>query len=123
VLFRSPAELLHTVAFQRLLREMADKYDRVIIDSPPIGVVADAVVIATHVDGTLVVLKAGKTARDVAKHAIRQLKDVNAPILGAVLNDLDLESQKYGQYSYYYRYGYYYGESRNEVAQKAAPPA
>ncbi len=115
----NPAELLHTAAFQRLLGEIATSFDRVIIDSPPVGVVADAVVMATHVDGTLVVLKAGKTNRDVARQAVKQLRDVKAPVFGAVLNDLDLNDQKYGQYSYYYQYGYYYGDSK----QKQKPGA
>ena len=110
----NPAELLHTAAFQRLLGEMATGYDRVIIDSPPVGVVADAVVMGTRVDGVLVVLKAGKTSRTVAAHAVKQLRDVNAPIFGAVLNDLDLSDQKYGQYAYYYQYGYYYGDKAKE---------
>jgi capsular exopolysaccharide synthesis family protein len=113
----NPAELLHTAAFQRLLNEMSGSFDRVIIDSPPIGVVADAVVMATHMDGTLMVLKAGQTSRDVARQAVRQLSDVKAPLFGAVLNDLDLTDQKYGQYAYYYRYGYYYGD---RAAQKAS---
>jgi capsular exopolysaccharide synthesis family protein len=103
----NPAELLHTVAFQRLLAEMASSYDRVVIDSPPVGVVADAVVVGTQVNGVLVVLRAGKTSRAAARQAVRQLQDVKAPIFGAVLNDLDLQDQKYGQYAYYYRYGYY----------------
>ena len=99
---------------------MAASYDRVIIDSPPVGVVADAVVIGTQVDGVLVVLKAGKTSRDAARQAVKQLHDVNAPIFGAVLNDLDLQDQKYGQYAYYYRYGYYYGDKAKEKAGDAA---
>ena len=56
-------------------RRWPRSYDRVIIDSPPIGVVADAVVIGTHVDGVLMVLKAGKTSRDVARQAVKQLRD------------------------------------------------
>jgi capsular exopolysaccharide synthesis family protein len=112
----NPAELLHTAAFRRILAEISAQYDRVIIDSPPIGVVADAVVVSTQVDGCLMVLKAGRTSRDVARHAVKQLRDVNAPLFGAVLNDLDLEDQKYGQYSYYYRYGYYYGDSTKREA-------
>jgi Mrp family chromosome partitioning ATPase len=95
---------------------MSTQYDRVIIDSPPVGVVADAVVVGTHVDGVLVVLKAAKTSRDAARQAVKQLHDVNAPIFGAVLNDLDLEDQKYGQYAYYYRYGYYYGDQASTKA-------
>jgi capsular exopolysaccharide synthesis family protein len=108
----NPAELLHTTAFQRLIAEMSAQYDRVIFDSPPVGVVADAVVMSTLVDGALMVLKASATSKDVAAHGVKQLRDVNARLFGAVLNDLDLEDQKYGQYSYYYRYGYYYGDSK-----------
>jgi polysaccharide biosynthesis transport protein len=115
----NPAELLHTSVFKALLSEMERKFDRVIIDSPPVGVVADAVVMATSVDGTLVVLKAGQTSRDLAKRAARQLADVNARVFGAVLNDLDLENQKYGQYYYYYRYGYYYGDGKSQSAKRA----
>lgn len=115
----NPAELLHTGAFQRLVGEMGAAFDRVIIDSPPVGVVADAVVMSTHVDGTLVVLKAGKTDRDVARQAVRQLQDVKAPLFGAVLNDLDLSDQKYGQYSYYYQYGYYYGDAKGQGKAQA----
>ncbi len=110
----NPAELLHTVAFAGLLEQLENRFDRIIIDSPPVAVVADAVVISTRVAGTLMILKAGVTSRDVAKRAVRALTDVNARILGAVLNDLDLSNQKYGQYYYYYRYGYYYGDKKGE---------
>ncbi len=111
--------LLHTFVFKALLSEMERKFDRVIIDSPPVGVVAEAVAVATSVDGTLMVLKAGQTSRDLAKRAARQLADVNAGVFGAVLNDLDLENQKYGQYYSYYRYGYYYGQERDQGADLA----
>ncbi len=109
----NPAELLHTQSFSRIVAELAAKFDRVIIDSPPAGVVADSIVMSTQTDGTLVVLKAGRTSRDVARRTVRQLRDVNANLLGAVLNDLDLHDRKYGQSSYYYQYGYYYGESQD----------
>ncbi len=66
----NPSELLHTQVFRKLLGEMAQEYDKVIIDSPPVGVVADAVVTAAHVDGTVVVLKAGRASREVARHAV-----------------------------------------------------
>jgi polysaccharide biosynthesis transport protein len=102
----NPAELLHTANFSRLLEEMAGRYDRVVIDSPPAGVVSDAVVIATQVDGTLLVLKGGQTSRDAAHRTVRSLVDVNARVFGAVLNSVDLEDQRYGQYYYYYRRTY-----------------
>jgi len=119
----NPAELLHTAAFKRLVEEMAAGFDRVIIDSPPVGVVADSVVMATLVDGTLVVLKAGKTDLQLASQAVKQLRDVNGPIFGAVLNDLDLADQKYGQYSYYYQYGYYYGDGKGHGSKPQASKA
>ncbi len=103
----NPAELLHTDAFKAILAEAAQRFDRVIIDSPPAGVVADAVVMSTLVDGALFVLKAGQTSRDAAGRALRSLLDVNARVFGAVLNDMDLEDRKYAQYYTYYRYGYY----------------
>jgi len=111
----NPAELLHTEGFERLLSAMAQRYDRVIIDSPPAGVVADAVVISTQVDGTLMVLKAGQTSRDAAVRAVRSILDVKGRIFGAVLNDLDLTDQRYGQYYQYYRYGYYGADKPGEA--------
>lgn len=103
----NPAELLHTARFKALLADAAEAFDRVIIDSPPIGVVADAAVISTLVDGTVVVLKAESTTRDSARRAVRQLQDVKARVFGAVLNQLDLDRQGYGQYYEYRTYGYY----------------
>jgi len=117
----NPAELLHTAAFRRILEEVATRYDRVILDSPPVGVVADAVVVSTLVDGALVVLRAGTTSRDLAAQGVKQLRDVNARVFGAVLNGLDLDDQKYGKYTYYYRHGYYgEGERGNEPTAGAA---
>ncbi len=107
----NPSELLHTQAFAALLREMTTTYDRVIIDSPPVAAVSDAVVVSTQVDGTVLVLKAGETAKDVAKRMVRVLRDVKANIFGALLNDIDLEDRQAGGYYYYSKYGYYYGES------------
>jgi polysaccharide biosynthesis transport protein len=121
----NPAELLHTSAFAALLDDMARRYDRVVIDSPPAGVVADAVVISTQVDGTLLVLKAGQTSRDAAQRTARSLRDVKARVFGAVLNDLDLEDRRYGGY-YYYRSGYYRddeagGQQDEKGAEKRKP--
>jgi capsular exopolysaccharide synthesis family protein len=103
----NPAELLHAAGFAALLEEMARGYDRVVIDSPPAGVVSDAVVIGTQVDGTLLVFKGGQTSRDAAERTLKALQAVKARVFGAVLNDLDLEDRRYGQYYYYYRSGYY----------------
>lgn len=103
----NPNELLHTASFEALLRDVAGRYDRVIIDSPPAGVVSDAVVIGTRVDGTVLVVKAAHTSRHAALRTTRALTDVKARLFGVVMNAVDLTDQRYG-YSYeYYRYGYY----------------
>lgn len=107
----NPAELLHTDAFRQLMDQLSEKFDRVIFDSPPVGAVADAVVLATKVDGVLLVFRAAKTAREAARRTVRAMKDVNAKLFGAILNNINLADAKYGDYYYAYRqYGYYYGE-------------
>jgi len=110
----NPTELLHTKTFESLVRTLEQKFDRVILDSPPVGIVADSAVISTQVDGTLLVMKARQTSRDQAKRALAALLRVNARIFGAVLNDLDIESRDHGYY-YYQQYGYYYSPQKDEA--------
>ncbi len=113
----NPAELLHTQAFRDLVQKLGERFDRVILDSPPIGAVADAVVLAAHVDGVVIVLKGGVTHREVARRAVKALRDVKAKLFGAVLNDINIHDSKYGyEYYAYNRYGYYYGERKDEAA-------
>lgn len=109
----NPAELLHTQSFVDLIKHATTVYDRVIIDSPPVGAVSDAVVMSTQVDGTVLVFKSGVTSKDMAKRTVRALNDVKARVLGAILNDIDLEDRQAGGYYYYTKYGYYYGDSEN----------
>jgi capsular exopolysaccharide synthesis family protein len=110
----NPSELLHTDAFAAVLREAAERFDRIIIDSPPVAAVSDALIISTQVDGTVVVVKAGSTTRESARRTLRSLADLNARVLGVVLNDVDTKDSRYG--TYYYSYGAYYGEKRGEAA-------
>ncbi len=110
----NPTNLLQAGAFSSLLSELGKQYDRIVIDSPPVGAFADAAVISTLVDGTLLILKAGKTSSDHARRAIWALRNVKARIFGAVLNDLDLEDRHYGYY-YYNRHGYYYNRKTDEA--------
>lgn len=113
----NPSELLHTEAFRNLLKTAGQRFDRVILDSPPIGALTDAVILATQVDGVVMVLKAGKTSREMVKRAARALSDVNAKVFGVVLNQINLEDPKYGDYFYAYRqYGYPYQEKNGGVS-------
>lgn len=101
----NPSELLHGPKFQALVDKLREKYDRVIFDSPPMGAVSDPIIISRSVDGTLLVLMFGKTRRELLRRSIEQLVTVGAPLLGCVLNNIDMSRSSYYGYSYY-RYNY-----------------
>ncbi len=98
----SPAELLHSDSFSRLLDHLQSQYERIVIDSPPIAPVTDATILSTKVDGTVVVVRAFRTTRELARQAVRSLTDVGGKMVGVVLNAVDLGRREYGYYQYYY---------------------
>jgi polysaccharide biosynthesis transport protein len=103
----NPAELFHAKAFKDFIDAAVGSFDRVIFDSPPVNAVADPAVLSTQVDGVLMVLRGSETPRALAQRAVRTLRGVNAHVLGAILNDVDLGSSRYGYYyAAYRRYGY-----------------
>ncbi len=107
----NPAELLHSERFRTLVQALSAKFDKVIFDSPPVTAVADPLVLANVLDGTLVVTKAFFTDREVAERTVKSLRDANAKLLGAVLNALDGDDQRYRyKIGYYYKYGQSYVE-------------
>ncbi len=113
----NPAELLLTDTFKNLLEQLEGKFDRILLDSPPLLAVSDPVVLSRLSDGVLLVLQSSKTRIDDALIGVRSLRGVNAPILGVVLNDIDLEDRRYGYGSKYYGYGGYgYGEDAKAEA-------
>lgn len=98
----SPAENLQSESFQRVLAELASTYDRVVIDSPPVAPVTDAVILSTRVDATLMVVRALTSVRETVRHARRSLVDVRANLIGAVLNAADPSRRGYPEYYRYY---------------------
>jgi len=97
----NPAEILQSEAFAALLTRLRSRYDRVVLDSPPLVPVTDAAILSTLVDGTLLVVRASRTTRELARRAVRALRDVSGRIVGVVLNAVDLENRSYGYYQYY----------------------
>jgi capsular exopolysaccharide synthesis family protein len=85
----NPAELLHSEGFHQLLVELSAAFDRIILDSPPVGTVADALVLSTQVDCVMLVLRANQTGRGQARRAVKELREIQARIFGAVLNAVD----------------------------------
>jgi len=106
----NPSEMLGSDRMEALLKALRKRYDRILIDSPPITAVTDAVILSKYVDGVVVVIRAGDTVREVAKNSLNQLQAVGAHILGGVLNAVDIGKDKYYYYYYYQYYNYYYGD-------------
>lgn len=111
----NPAELIQSDAFGRLLESLSQVYDRIILDSPPVLAVTDALIAAARVDATLVVVRAGKSRREVLRQVQRKLADVRIPVAGMVLNALEPKRANGGYYYYpYYGYGRKYESSKSE---------
>jgi capsular exopolysaccharide synthesis family protein len=119
----NPSELLSSKRMQRLLTLLGEKYDRIIMDSPPVLAVTDSILLSRMVDGIIMVVGAGATSRDGVVRAVEQLREVNARILGSVLNNLNVEKERYYYSRYYYynygKYGYYaYGDNGKRKRKK-----
>ncbi|MEJ7596848.1 MAG: polysaccharide biosynthesis tyrosine autokinase [Kofleriaceae bacterium] len=97
----NPAEILMSQRFQVVLAELAKRFDRIILDSPPLGVVTDAVVLSQQADGVILVVKAGKTLRDEIKRSARQVRSVRGTIVGVIVNAIEPDSRSGYYYSYY----------------------
>ncbi len=104
----NPADMLQSERFRKFLRELSERYDRVIVDSPPLAAVTDGAIISTFVDGTVFVIRAFKTTLALSRQGLRALADVDAPVAGAVLNAVNFNRDEYKYYQYYYykREGY-----------------
>jgi len=112
--FPNPAEVLSSEQARKVLAALRDKYDLIIIDSPPIVPVSDPLILSEMSDGVIIVTKGGATSRVVARKACQSLEKINATIIGVVMNNVKIPKGVYG--SYYYSYYRPYGESRKETA-------
>lgn len=95
----NPAELLASRAMDALMEEAYDAYDVILFDTPPILAVTDAQILASKMDGTILVVKSGKTIIEAAQKAKELVYSANGKILGVVLNQ---RNQKESHYYYYY---------------------
>lgn len=112
----NPSEILGSKKMEHLIEALRKKYTRIVIDSPPLTAVTDSLLLSKIVDGTILVVRAGQTPRQVVQNGLSQLHTVNAHILGAVLNGVTSGKDSYYYYQYYY---YYYGDdSQREKKNK-----
>jgi capsular exopolysaccharide synthesis family protein len=106
----NPSELLGSNAMSKLVDRLEKEYDIVLFDSPPIVAVTDASMISGELDAIALVVKAGQTERSAVDRALDTIKNVKAPLIGAILNGASQESLG-GKYAYYYSYYNYYYKS------------
>lgn len=104
----NPAEMLASKRMHDTVEQLAGQYDMVFFDSPPVISVSDSMVLASLVDGVVLVVRAGAFPNEVVRNAKAQLESVKANFLGVVLNSVDLRRDGY-YYRYYYQYYYGYG--------------
>lgn len=104
-----PAEVIGSTRMRTVLARLEESFDVVVLDTPPVLPVADTSILASMADGVLLVVHAGKTHRRAAQLAVQQLQDVDARILGAVLNDPNARVPLYDSYGYASYYAYVHG--------------
>ena len=102
----NPAEMINSTTMSNLLEELKEEYDIVIIDSSPLEAVTDGQILSTKVDGTILVLKAGKSKIESVKEAKNLLNKVGANIIGLVINEVSNSKKKYD---------YYYGTDEKKL--------
>ncbi|MFC1867605.1 DUF4388 domain-containing protein [Thermodesulfobacteriota bacterium] len=105
----NPSELLGSGRLSFLMSNLTKRFDILIIDSPPILPASDALLLAPHADGVVLMARAGLINRDMVKRTADQLRKVNANLLGVVLNQVDIRREGYYK-NYYNYYSKYYGE-------------
>lgn len=103
----NPAELLGSDQMRKLLVSLESKFTHVVVDSPPVSSFTDGVLIASMVDGVLLVVHGGKSSRHIVRRSRQLLQDVGAKILGVVLNNTAVQTHDYYYYQRYYSQKYY----------------
>jgi capsular exopolysaccharide synthesis family protein len=111
----NPSELLGSDRMKHLIHEVRGKFAYVIFDSPPVLAVTDSIVLAASADGVVLCVHGGQTPRDLVQRSAERLRQSNIPVLGAILNNLDLK-----QYGYSFKKSYYdYYEEETQAKEPA----
>lgn len=114
----NPAELLGSDQMRKLIKVLSVPFTHIVIDSPPVSSFTDGVLIASMVDGVLLVVHGGKSSRGVVRRSRQLLLDVGAKLFGVVLNNVSVRS-----HDYYYYYQRYYQQSYYNKDAESEPPA
>ncbi len=116
----NPAELLLNERMVKLLEEVGQEYDLVLIDTPPVLAVSDTAILAARCGTVFLVTRFEKTTIGEVTESAKQLRQANADVNGVVFNGLDPNAYRYGYGSKYGRYRYaYYGYTQDAIAEQA----
>jgi capsular exopolysaccharide synthesis family protein len=102
----NPAEMISSTRMKEMLAILGERFDHIVIDSPPLLKVTDPVILSTLVDGVILVVHGGKSSRDVVRRTRQELSIAGARIFGVVLNNVSVHDEGYDSY-YYEEYGDY----------------
>jgi capsular exopolysaccharide synthesis family protein len=103
----NPGNLLNSEEFKDLLTQLRQRFDHIIIDTPPILGFSDGLIVSVLTDGVLFITKHNSTHKGAGRLACQLLSQIHAPLMGAVLNCVDAHGQAYGRYNYHYNYKHY----------------
>ncbi len=116
----NPSELLQSQAMEKLIVNLRETYDIVLLDAPPLLPVTDGALLAAQSDGMLAVVRHGKTSRDQLAHSLERIEQVDSKCVGVVIN---LAPAKKGNRTYGYGYGYGYQYQYDYSALSDSAPA
>ncbi len=114
----NPAELLGSDQMRKLIALLSEKFTHIVVDSPPVNSFTDGVLIASMVDGVLLVVHGGKSSRGVVRRSRQLLMDIGAKIVGVVLNNVSVGSHDYYYYHRRYYHDNYYSNDAQAVSEK-----
>ncbi len=112
---KNPTQILNSPRYEQIIHDLRSRYDRIFIDSPPIGAVSDVLTILPHADGIIYVIKFNAVKRKTAKANLRRIVESNTPVFGAILNQISVAVASYYYANYYDKsYQAYYGSNESE---------
>lgn len=117
----NPAEMLNSNSFRQILEKLVGKYDRVLIDSPPVAAVTDALILAARCDVTVLVLRAETSTRGGSIEACKALASVDAKVIGVVVNDVPRKGDRYGYSAGYHYYSDHSSDGNGQKKRDAQP--
>lgn len=118
-----PSELLGSRRMMQFMQEVSKRYDRIIMDCPPVSAVSDPLVLSAMADGVVYVTKFNKIRREHARKSVQRIADAGIHICGIILNDIDFEGRDSYYYSYYYYQNRYYSSYYRSRSGTSSTPS